>query len=255
MSDSLTAGRLDVTVERSIATITITNTRKRNVMTAQMWLRLPELLDRLADDPGVRALVLRGAGDTFCAGADLTDIEKAYAGGEDSIVIRAEQRLATFPRPTIAEVAGFCIGGGCQLAIACDIRIVAESALFGVPPAKLGIVYPAAATRRLVELVGPSTAKHLLFSGDPVDAHRAARVGLVDEVVPAGQLTDRVDAFAAVVASRSPVSVAAAKEFVNQASRREVDPERIAYWHEAGARSGDLAEGLAAFRERRQPRF
>jgi enoyl-CoA hydratase/carnithine racemase len=146
-------------------------------------------------------------------------------------------------------VRGYCVGGGSQLAAACDLRFAEEGASFGVTPAKLGIVYAAASTRRLVSLIGPAAAKHLLFSGELIGTERALRTGLVDEVLPAGELDKRVEAYVRILASRSQLTQAAAKEF---ATGRE---DRDAYWAEQARLSGDTAEGVAAFLERRAPRF
>ncbi|GAB7036396.1 MULTISPECIES: enoyl-CoA hydratase/isomerase family protein [Catenuloplanes] len=239
-------GRLDARVDGAIATVTITNPRKRNVMTADMWRALPTVLSSLAADPAVRVLVLRGADGTFCAGADLANIAEAYPGGEDSIVTRAEAALVAFPRPTVAYVEGYAIGGGCQLAVACDLRFAAADAVLGVPPGKLGIVYPHASTRRLVSVVGPATAKYLLFSGDPVGAPRAAELGLVDEIAT----PDRLAEFTATLTSRSPMSLAAAKAFVES-----TDPAVVEHWHRVGIASPDRVEGVAAFHEKRPARF
>ena len=142
------------------------------------------------------------------------------------------------------------MGGGCQLAAACDLRFAEEGALFGVTPAKLGIVYPASSTRRLVSLVGPATAKYLLFSGELIDAERALRTGLVDEVLPGGELDKRVAEFTRILASRSQLTQAAAKEFADGPH----GPGRV-LGASRRADSGDTAEGVAAFLERRPPRF
>ncbi|HET6857637.1 MAG TPA: enoyl-CoA hydratase/isomerase family protein [Streptomyces sp.] len=238
-----------------VATVVISNAAKRNAMTAQMWRALPGLLERFAGDPQVHALVLTGAGDTFCAGADISSLRAdagdgaSPAGAPQELAVRAEEALAAFPKPTLAAVRGFCVGGGCQLAAACDLRFAEEGASFGVTPARLGIVYPASSTRRLAALVGPSAAKYLLFSAELIGAERALRTGLVDEVLPAGQLDKRVGEFARVLASRSQLTQAAAKEFV--AGRTDRD----AHWAREARGSGDTAEGVAAFLERRTPRF
>jgi enoyl-CoA hydratase/carnithine racemase len=247
--------RLDLAIAGAVATVTITNPAKRNAMTVAMWRALPPLLDRLAVDPAVRVVVLTGAGEHFCAGADLTDLARLKDDGAGSLTTVAEEHRAAFPKPTIARISGYCVGGGCQLAVACDLRFAAAGARIGVPPAKLGIVYPAATTRRLVDLVGPSAAKFLLFSADPVDAARAAAMGLVDEVVPADGLDERVAGFAATVAGRSQLTIAAAKEVVAMAARGRMDEARLVYWHRQAADGPDAAEGVAAFAERRPPAF
>lgn len=235
-------------VADGVATVTVHHPAKRNAMTAGMWRALPPLLDALAADRSVRALVLTGAGDTFCAGADISTL-RGSPGEAQGLAVRAEEALAAFPKPTLAAVRGYCVGGGAQLAAACDLRFAEEGALFGVTPAKLGIVYPASSTRRLVALVGPAAAKYLLFSGELIDTARALRTGLVDEVLPAGELGKRVAEFTRVLAARSQLTQAAAKEFANGLADRD------AHWAEQARGSGDTAEGVGAFLERRPPRF
>lgn len=243
-----TEPRLELTVADGVATLVISNPAKRNAMTAAMWRSVPELLAEPAADASVRVLVLTGAGETFCAGADISSLRDP-AGATQELAVAAEEALAAFPRPTIASVRGYCVGGGSQLAAACDLRFAEEGASFGVTPARLGIVYPASSTRRLVALTGPATAKHLLFSGELIGTERALRTGLVDEVLPAGELDERVEAYARVLVSRSQLTQAAAKEF---AAGRE---DRDAHWADQARSSGDTAEGVAAFLERRVPRF
>ncbi|MDJ0465658.1 enoyl-CoA hydratase/isomerase family protein [Streptomyces sp. H27-C3] len=249
---------LQHSVMDGVATVVISNAAKRNAMTAQMWRALPGLLERFAADPEVRALVLTGEGDTFCAGADISSLRAPDRGPVDGLLpddapqdlaVRAEEALAAFPKPTLAAVRGYCVGGGCQLAAACDLRFAEEGASFGVTPARLGIVYPASSTRRLAALVGPSAAKYLLFSAELIDPERALRTGLVDEVLPAGQLDKRVTEFTRVLALRSQLTQAATKEFIAGRSDRD------AHWAKEARGSGDTAEGVAAFLERRTPRF
>ncbi|MFD3932434.1 enoyl-CoA hydratase/isomerase family protein [Streptomyces sp. NPDC058614] len=240
--------QLPHSVTDGVATVVINHPAKRNAMTADMWRALPPLLDELTDDADVHALVLTGAGDTFCAGADISTL-RGSPDEAQGLAVLAEEALAAFPKPTLAAIRGYCVGGGSQLAAACDLRFAEEGALFGVTPAKLGIVYPSSSTRRLVSLVGPATAKYLLFSGELIDAERALRTGLVDEVLPGGELDKRVGEFTRVLAGRSLLTQAAAKEFANGRTDRD------AYWAERARGSGDTAEGVAAFLEHRPPRF
>uniref|UniRef100_A0AAU2JWJ2 Enoyl-CoA hydratase/isomerase family protein n=1 Tax=Streptomyces sp. NBC_00049 TaxID=2903617 RepID=A0AAU2JWJ2_9ACTN len=235
------------TVSDGVATVVISHPAKRNAMTAAMWRALPELLTGLAADPAVRALVLTGAGPTFCAGADISSL----TGDEDpqALACAAEEALAAFPKPTLAAIRGFCVGGGSQLAAACDLRFAEEGASFGVTPARLGIVYPASSTRRLARLVGPAWTKYLLFSAELIGADQALRAGFLNELVPAGQLDKRVGEFTRVLASRSQLTQAAAKEFADGRTDRD------GHWADQAAGSGDTAEGVAAFLERRAPVF
>lgn len=241
-----------VSTEDGVATVTLSNPARRNAMTRGMWEALPRVLAGPAADPGVRVLVLTGADGTFCSGADISE----FAGpdgvrGASEASVAAEDALAAFPKPTLAAVRGFCVGGGCQLAAACDLRFAAEGARFGVTPARLGVVYPPSSTRRLVELAGPATAKYLLFSAELIGHERALRTGLVDEVLPDDQLDKRVREFADVLRSRSQLTQVAAKEFATA----RPSARRLAHWAQVAETSGESAEGAAAFLERREPRF
>ncbi|MEU5877165.1 enoyl-CoA hydratase-related protein [Spirillospora sp. NPDC047279] len=242
-------------VAGGVGTITIDRPSKRNAMTAEMWRRLPVLLDALAADASVRVVVLTGAGGDFCAGADIGELGDIDRPDEGHLSTRAEEALAAFPKPTLAVIEGFCVGGGCQLAAACDLRFAAEGARFGITPAKLGIVYPASATTRVVRLVGPSAAKYLLFSADLIGTEHALRIGLVDEVVAAGGLHARVAEFTATLASRSLLTQQATKEIVDALAAGEPIEGTVRAWLEEVAAGGDVAEGVAAFLERRPPSF
>ncbi|TNY37895.1 enoyl-CoA hydratase/isomerase family protein [Thermomonospora catenispora] len=244
--------RLRCEVAEGVATITIDRPDKRNAMTAAMWRELPVLLDRLEADPTVRVLVLTGAGGDFCSGADIAELGDITSG---DLSTTAEEALAAFPKPTVAAIRGFCVGGGCQLAVACDLRLAADDARLGITPAKIGIVYPAAATARLVRLIGPASAKYLLFSAELVDAAHALRIGLVDETVPAAGFDDRLAAFTATLASRSLLTQQAAKDIVDSAAASRLTRATVDAWVAESRRGGDAAEGVTAFLERRPPAF
>jgi enoyl-CoA hydratase/carnithine racemase len=169
--------------------------------------------------------------------------------------LAAQAALRGFPHPTVAAIRGHCIGGGVELATACDLRLSDETGLFGVTPAKVGIVYAPASTKALLDLVGPATTKYLLFSGELIDAAAALRVGLVDRLVPAAELDGEVRRLADVLASRSALSQRATKEIVATLSTGGDDQAEAARWYRETIASGELAEGVQAFAERRAPRF
>jgi enoyl-CoA hydratase/carnithine racemase len=240
-----------------VAVLVLDRAAKRNALTAAMWQSLPEVLADLATVPGVRVLLVTGAGAHFSAGADIDDLHEAYAdpGGVHayhSMNVAAEAALATSPIPTVAVVRGACVGGGCQLAVACDLRIAADTARFGVTPAKLGVVYPAEPTLRLARLVGPARAKYLLYTADLVDAARAVQFGLVEEVVPDAELDDRALALGRTVATRSPQSVGAVKAVIGADDEGRDPAMALAAWQH---RADDVREGIEAFRAGRNPRF
>ncbi len=255
MSDHLTVDR-----DGAVAVLTINRPEKRNAMSAAMWAALPGLLAELADDPGVRVLVVTGAGPSFCAGADIGDLLGGSDPGDPMADVRrdnlaAQAALRAFPHPTVAAIRGHCIGGGVEIAAACDLRFADESATFGVTPAKVGVVYAPASTRALLQLVGPATTKYLLFSGELLDAPTALRAGLVDRLVPAADLDTEVREFAEVLASRSALSQRATKEIVAALGAGGNAEAEAARWYRETIASGELAEGVRAFAERRPPRF
>ncbi|MFM8310358.1 MAG: enoyl-CoA hydratase/isomerase family protein [Ilumatobacteraceae bacterium] len=247
-----------VSLDGPVGTITLDRADKRNAVDHAMWVALDAACRQLAAADDVRVVVLRGAGDHFCAGADINDLLAARAHGEMPFLevnMAAEHALATLPKPTVAAICGDCIGGGAALAIDCDIRIAASTARFGITPSKLGIVYPTASLERAVRLLGPA-AKRLLYSGDLIDAVEAHRIGLVDEVVELGDLDARVAALCDTLASRSLLTQAATKEMVAAVlAEGSVPAEMSARWAHDAEASGETAEGVAAFRERRVPRF
>lgn len=244
-------------------TLTISRPARLNAVTFAMFARLPALLAEAAALPDVRALVLRGAGTrSFSAGADIAEFAAVrstpeQAAAYDAAVLAAEEALASFPMPTIAAVHGYCYGGGCGLALACDFRFAAAAARFAITPAKLGLVYPLRSTKRLVELVGPSRAKIILMAGSDYDAAQARSFGLVDEVFDGADALDAgVRDFTALLASRSAVTQRAVKETVARiVDGVSSDDETHAALRAAALASPDYAEGVSAFLERRAPDF
>jgi len=204
-------------------------------------------------------VVLRGAGAHFCAGADITELLVSRDSDERSfsaVVAAAELALAELPKPTVAFISGDCIGGGCSIAIDCDLRVATADARFGITPAKLGIVYPSAALERATHLVGPAVTKRMLFTGELMDADDALRVGLVDEVVDVANGEERLATLTGVLAARSLVTQGATKAMVAEiGAHGQVSSDTQARWSNVAADAPDGREGVAAFVEKRQPRF
>jgi enoyl-CoA hydratase/carnithine racemase len=251
---------LVVTREGHVAVLTIDRPEKRNAMTAGMWAALPGVLGPLADDPGVRALIVTGAGAGFCAGADISDLLGGADPDDPMADVRrdnlaAQAALREFPKPTVAMIRGHCIGGGVEIAASCDLRFADPTSVFGVTPAKVGIVYTPRSTKALLDLVGPAMTKYLLFSGELIDAPTALRAGLVDRLIPAGDLEAEVHRFADVLASRSALSQRATKEVVADLTAGGDGEGVVVRWYRETIATGELAEGVAAFAERRPPRF
>ena len=254
--------RVPLTVSRDdhVATLTIDRPEKRNAMTAAMWAQLPAVLADLARNPGVRALVVTGRGPSFCAGADISDLLGGSDPADPMAAVRrdnlaAQAALRTFPKPTIAMIRGHCIGGGVEIAASCDLRFTDPTGTFGVTPAKVGIVYTPSSTKALIDLVGPSTTKYLLFSGELLDAPTALRTGLVDRVIPAEDLEPEVRRLADVLAARSALTQRATKDVVAALTSGGDGEAEAAAWFPETIAAGELAEGVTAFAERRPPRF
>ena len=251
---------LTVCRDGQVARLTIDRPDKRNAMTAAMWAGLPGVLDGLATDADVRVLVVTGAGPSFCAGADISDLLSGPDPADPMAAVRrdnlaAQAALREFPKPTLAMIRGHCIGGGVELAASCDLRFADPTAVFGVTPAKVGIVYTPSSTKALIDLVGPAMTKYLLFSGELIDAATALRVGLVDRVVEADKLEADVHRFADVLASRSALSQRATKQVVAALGAGSDGEAEVAPWYRETVASGELPEGVAAFADRRTPMF
>jgi enoyl-CoA hydratase/carnithine racemase len=248
-----------VSRDGSVATIWLNRASKRNAMTYSMWAALESAASELGADAAVRVVVLRGVGPHFCAGADITELRATRAADErpfSEVVDGAERALAELPKPTVAFISGDCIGGGCSIAIDCDLRIATTDARFGITPARLGIVYPSGALERAMHLLGPAATKRMLFTGDLVNAQEAHRVGLVDEVVDAATGDAHVERLTGTLAARSLVTQAATKAMVAEiAEHGHVSPDASARWSRVAAESPDGREGIAAFVEKRQPHF
>ena len=256
------AAHLKVSRDGGIVTVAFTRPDKHNAVSYAMWRALARLMPALAQDHRVDVVVLRGTpGGPFSAGADIAEFQtlRADAAGAreyGEAVEAGEQALIAFPKPTVALVEGFAIGGGTQLAVACDLRVCGTDSQFGVTPAKLGIVYALGSTARLVEVVGPAWARWILLTGDLLDAGTALRIGLVHELVEPGLVEQRAYALAATMASRARISLEGGKELIARAAsgRLDVDEQVTALYARSWA-SAEYAEGVGAFLAKRAPDF
>jgi enoyl-CoA hydratase/carnithine racemase len=254
----------DLVVERSgaVATLVLNRPDSHNAVRLGMYEALPDLLAEVDGDQAVKVLVVRGAGQkAFASGADISEFREVRANAEtarayNERVAAAELALEGMSKPTMAMVHGYCIGGGCGLALACDLRFVDERARFGITPAKLGLVYSLDSTKRLVDVVGPSRAKWILMSGQLVNADRAHQIGLADEVVPTDDLEKLTYEFAELLCTRAQFSIRATKQIVTRilAGQTE-DDEATRDLRNSSFDTDDYAEGVRAFLEKRPPTF
>src|SRR5438876_3489936 len=256
-------GKILQSVADGVGVITFNNPKKRNAMSLDMWEGLGSALFELRDDPEVRVVIMVGAGDkAFVSGADISQFEKtrhnAEAAEEYSKRSAAQRALlADYPKPTIASIRGFCLGGGMQVAMLADIRIASENSQFGIPAAKLGIAYGYDGLRHLVSLVGPSWARLIMYTGMKIDAAEALRIGLVDRVLPDAELWNATMEIARTISGNAPLAIQAAKITIAQVLKDpdKRDMDAIKQIGLACMDSEDFREGRRAFMEKRKPHF
>jgi enoyl-CoA hydratase/carnithine racemase len=246
-----------------VATVVFNRPKVRNAISLAMWGEIAEIADRLGNDDGVRAILFRGAGqEAFASGADISEFKENRKDRESAIaynkkVEEAEVAIRNCPKPTIAMIFGFCMGGGMAIALACDLRFAAEGSRFGIPAAKLGIIYDFDAVRQLVDLVGPAYTKDILYSARALRAEEAFRIGLVQRLSPPGILETQTLEYLQTVAANAPLSVRGAKaqlraifEGATPKHRELMQAARLETFD-----SEDYKEGTRAFLEKRPPRF
>jgi enoyl-CoA hydratase len=256
-------GKILQSVTDGVGVVTFNNPEKRNAMSLDMWEGLGHALIELRDDPEVRVVILTGAGDkAFVSGADISQFEKTRHNAEASEEYSrksAAQRalLSDFPKPVIACIRGFCLGGGMQVAMSADIRIASDNSQFGIPAAKLGIAYGYDGLKHLVTLVGPSWARLIMYTGMRIDSSEALRIGLVDRVVPDAELWNATTEIARTISGNAPLAIKAAKITIAQVLKDpdKRDMDAIKAIGTACMDSEDFREGRQAFMAKRKPQF
>mgnify|MGYP005619828801 CR=1 FL=1 len=250
-------------VDDGVGEIVFNNPEKRNAVSLDMWQAVDRALDGFEKDAEVRVVVFSGAGGkAFVSGADVSRFESERATRE-AVARYAEttaavyRRLQDFPKPTIARIRGYCVGGGVALAVCCDLRICGDTAKFGVPAAKLGLGYAVPNVKRLVDLVGPSFTREIFFTARMFSAAEASGMGLVNRVVPDAELDAYVADYAARITANAPLTIAALKTTVAELAKPESERDfgRCEAMIAACFDSADYIEGRRAFMEKRKPEF
>jgi enoyl-CoA hydratase len=249
--------------EGSVGYVIFNNPERRNAVSLEMWETTARILDDFSKDADIRVVVLTGAGDkAFVSGADISRFENERANEEaiaryNQTVERANAAIYDYPKPTIAMIRGYCIGGGLGLALCCDLRIASDDSRFAVPAAKLGLGYPYQGLKKLVDVVGPSFAKEIFYTARQFDAEEARTMGLVNRVVPAAELAAYVRHYAETIGENAPLTIATAKftvgEVVKDESKRDL--AKVAAMVRQCFDSKDYIEGRRAFMEKRKPVF
>ena len=247
--------------DAAVATITFNNPKALNALTEETFTGMESLLDELENDAEIRVIILTGAGDkAFIAGGDISHLASLDAEGARQFALLAQRvidRIETFPKPVIAAVNGYCLGGGNELAMGCDLRIAADSAKFGQPEVKLGIIPGFAGTQRLSRLVGKGRAKEMIYTGEMIDAAEACRIGLVNRVVAKDRLIKEAKALAMKMCDKSASAIRLSKEAIDnglemdfaRAARYEADLFGLSFT------TTDCKEGISAFLEKRPAKF
>ena len=255
--------RVNTWLDGSTLFIQFNNVARHNALSVDMWEAVPVLLNQAEHDPRVRLVVFTGAGDkAFVSGADISQFEDMRAARE--AVTRYEHMAETalmgiynFAKPTLACIRGFCIGGGVNVAISCDMRIAASDAVFSVPAARLGLGYRYSAMKNLVDLIGPGAAKDLFFTARKINAQEAQSLGLITRVCAPEALPDLLAEYTSALAANAPLTIQAAKAITRETLKPspELDSDLCTQLIRGCFDSADYAEGRKAFMEKRKPVF
>ena len=258
----MSAGRIAARRDGAVGWLVFDNPERRNAVSLEMWQAIPPVLDDFAADAAIRVVVLAGSGDkAFVSGADISQFERSRASPEavgryDEIGSRAQQRLAEFEKPTIAMIRGYCLGGGLNIALLCDLRIAADDARFGIPAARMGLGYRASSMKKLVDVVGKSAALEIMLTARQFNAAEALAMGLVHQVVPVPELERATRGYCDMIAANAPLTLRATKRIIQEVTRGGAyDAGACEAWVKECFASEDYIEGRRAFMEKRKPDF
>jgi enoyl-CoA hydratase len=263
MIDQSITSKMIAEKDGAIGRLIFNNPARHNAVSLEMWEAMTWILDDFERDDAIRVIVVSGAGGhAFVSGADISEFKEKRASEEavatySKISEGARQRLQDTPKPTIAMIQGYCIGGGVGTALACDMRIAAEGSRFGIPAAKLGLGYGYDGIRRLIDLVGPACAREIFYTARQFSAEEALRMGLVNQILPAGQLEGYVKDYCEMIAANAPLTVRSVKTIVREAMKDERKRDLVLCKRlvDECFASEDYIEGRTAFMEKRKPVF
>jgi enoyl-CoA hydratase/carnithine racemase len=250
-------------VKDGVGYITFNNPEKHNAVSIEMWDALEQILDGFRSSKDIRVIVLNGAGGkAFVSGADISKFDKERSSKEAVLSYnkrtqKVYENLETFPKPTIAMIDGYCIGGGLNLAVCCDIRICSEKSKFAMPAAKLSLGYPFSSIKRLFDVMGPGMAKHFMFTAEKISANEALACGLVQKLVSEDNIDSYVKNYALNIANNAPLTIKAMKQIGIEISKNSDERDLLLCEKLASAcfDSEDYKEGRKAFMEKRKPNF
>jgi enoyl-CoA hydratase len=257
----MSEARLRAEREGPIGRMVFDNPARRNAISGDIWRAIPKAMAEFDADPEIRCIVLRGEGTVaFAAGADISEFEARRSSQRsveeyDGLVDAAQHAIEDSAKPVIALIHGFCIGGGVEMALACDLRYAADSSQFAIPAARLGVGYGVHGTNRLAATVGHAAAREIMFTGRRYSAQEALAIGLVNRVLPAGELDEYVRKLALDLAANAPLSIAASKRIINAVIGAHGDFTEENQLTARCMQSEDYKEGRRAFMEKRAPRF
>jgi enoyl-CoA hydratase len=263
LDQPLATSKMIAEKDGAIGRLIFNNPARHNAVSLEMWEAVTQIMDDFEQDDAVRVIVVSGAGGrAFVSGADISEFKERRASEEAAVAYAkisegARMRLQETLKPTIAMIRGYCIGGGVGTALACDMRIAADGSKFGVPAAKLGLGYAYDGIKRLVDLVGPAHAREIFFTARQFTAEEALRMGLVNQVVPDGELEIYVNNYCDMIAANAPLTVRSAKVSIREALKDESarDLALCKRLVDECFASADYTEGRTAFMEKRKPEF